>query len=185
MPTQEQRIISAFQAVGTDIKEARTRQGDLTALNTTARSSLVAAINEVRALAMAGGGGGEGGGAPIDDAAGDGDTAVTWSANKIHDEIVARVNALGLQLTAGASAALDTFAELAAAMGNDPSFATTIATGLSNRVRFDASQTLSGAQATQARNNIAAASAAALTALVDAIGNPDADFVAVYNAAKA
>ena len=50
-------------------------------------------------------------------------------------------------------AALDTLNELAAALGNDPAFATTIATALGNRLRYDAAQSLSGAQKTQAQTN--------------------------------
>jgi hypothetical protein len=68
--------------------------------------------------------------------------------------------------------ALDTLAELAAALGNDPNFATTLATQMAARVRFDAAQTLSAAERLQACMNIG-------------VGNPEADFVASYNAAKA
>lgn len=50
-------------------------------------------------------------------------------------------------------AALDTLNELAAALGNDPAFATTIATALGNRLRYDAAQSLSGAQKTQVQTN--------------------------------
>jgi len=50
-------------------------------------------------------------------------------------------------------AALDTLNELAAALGNDPAFATTIATALGNRLRYDAAQSLSGPQKTQAQTN--------------------------------
>ena len=75
-------------------------------------------------------------------------------------------------------AALDTLAELAAALGNDPNFSATLATQIANRVRFDAAQTLTAPQQTQARANIGAQSAAA-------IGDPDHDIVADYTAAKA
>lgn len=50
-------------------------------------------------------------------------------------------------------AALDTLNELAVALGNDPAFATTIATALGNRLRVDASQSLSGGQKTQLQTN--------------------------------
>lgn len=53
----------------------------------------------------------------------------------------------------GSPAALDTFNELAAALGNDPAFATTIATALGNRLRFDAAQSLTGGQKTQLQTN--------------------------------
>lgn len=163
--TLETKIIAVVQAIGADIKDLRTKQGDLTALSTTAKTSLVAAINELYGLLGSSG-------AVIDDGATDGATSVTWSANKIFDTIEAAKTAVKSDLTGGASAALDTLAELAAALGDDPNFAATIATGLSSRVRFDAAQTLSAAQKLQACNNIG-------------VGDPEHDFAADYAAAKA
>lgn len=163
--TLETKIIALAQAVGADIKDLRTKQGDLTALPTTAKTSLVAAINELYGLLGSSGD-------VIDDAATDGATAVTWSANKIFDTIEAAKAAVKNELTAGAATALDTLAELAAALGDDPNFAATIAGEISNRVRFDAAQTLSAGQQLQACNNIG-------------VGNPEHDFVADYTTAKA
>lgn len=102
---------------------------------------------------------------------------VTWSADKIFDAIEAAKTAVKNDLTAGAAAALDTLSELAAALNNDPAFAATIAAEIANRVRFDAAQVLDATQQNQARSNIGAYGAAE-------IGNPDADLVAAYNAAK-
>ena len=172
--TLEQRLIALAQAIGADIKALNLAQGSLSTLATTAKASLVAAINELKtALDNAGTGG-----VAIDDAAGDGATAITWSADKIHDTIEAARLAVKNELTDGAGAALDTLAELAAALGNDPNFAATIAAEIANRVRFDAAQTLTAPQQAQARANIGAQSAAA-------IGDPDRDLVADYTAAKA
>lgn len=56
----------------------------------------------------------------------------------------------------GSPAALDTLAELAAAIGDDANFAATMTAALGNRVRYDAAQTLDAGQKTQARNNIGA-----------------------------
>ena len=170
----ESRIIALAQAMGTDVKALTAAQGSLSALNTTAKNNLVAAINELKtALDNA-----VTGGVTINDAAGDGDTTVTWSADKIHDTIEAAKAAVKNELVDGAGAALDTLNELAAALGNDPSFAATIAGEIANRVRFDAAQTLTQPQMAQARANIGAQSAAA-------IGDPDRDLVADYNTAKA
>lgn len=72
----------------------------------------------------------------------------------------ARVTAAVDALVDGAPGALDTLEELAAALGDDPNFATTVTTALANRVRFDAAQTLTAPQQTQARTNIGAASTA-------------------------
>ena len=170
--TLEQRLIALAQVIGADIKALNLAQGSLSTLATTAKASLVAAINELYGLV------GAGGGAAIDDAAGDGATAVTWSADKIHDTIEAAKLAVKNELTDGAGAALDTLAELAAALNNDPNFAATIAAEIANRVRYDAAQTLTAPQQAQARANIGALGAVE-------IGNPDHDFVADYTAAKA
>lgn len=167
----ETKIVALAQAMGTDIKALRLAQGDLTALTTTTKTSLVAAINELVLLVA------NSGGAGIDDDAASGG-AVTWSVDKITSSITAARNALKDELVGGAGAALDTLAELAAALGDNPNFATTIATELGNRVRYDAAQVLTLEQQTQARSNIGAASAAA-------VGDTDRDFVTDYASAKA
>ena len=159
------QIIELAQAIGADVKDLRTKQGDLTSLTTTAKGTLVAAINELK-LALAGAG------AAINDTAGNGATTVTWSADKIFDTIEAAKAAVKSDLTNGAAAALDTLNELAAALGNDPSFATTIATELGNRVRFDAAQALTTPQKLQACTNIG-------------IGDPETNFASSYATAKA
>ena len=172
--TLEQRLIQLAQAIGADIKALNIAQGALTDLDTTTKTSLVAAVNELKGIVD----GLSGGGAVINDAAGDGDTTVTWSADRIFDAIAAASAALKNELTNGAGAALDTLKELADALGNDPSFAATIAAEIANRVRYDAAQALSAPQQAQARDNIGALGAVE-------IGNPDHDFVADYTAAKA
>ena len=162
--TLEARVVALAQAIGTDVKTLTTTVGSLSGLNTTAKSNLVAAINEI-ALAAASATG-------IDDGVTSG--AATWSSNKISSEISGAVS----DLVDGAGATLDTLKELADALNNDPSFATTIATQIANRVRFDDVQVLTAPQKAQACANIGAQSAAA-------IGDPDRDLVADYTAAKA
>lgn len=160
----EARVIALAQQIGADVKALRTSTGDLTTLKTTAKGNLVAALNEL--FGMVGNTG-----AKIDDTAGDGVTTVTWSADKIGDQIVASINSLRTELTNGAAAALDTFGELAKALGNDPNYAATIATALGNRVRFDAAQALTAAQKALACANIG-------------VGDPERDFVADYTTAR-
>jgi hypothetical protein len=160
----EAKIIALAQAIGADIKTARTERGTLSGLSTTAKTSLVAAINELYTLIGAGG-------VAINDAAGDGNTTDTWSANKIFDSIEAAKAAVVNSLTNGAAAAFDTLAELQTALGNDASFAATIATQMGNRVRFDAAQTLTTPQKAQACANIG-------------VGDPEHDFAADYVTAK-
>ena len=172
--TLEQRLILLAQAIGGDIKTLTVAQGSLTSLTTTAKSNLVAAINELKSITD----GLAGGGAAINDAAGDGDTTVTWSADKIFDSIAAAKAALKNELLDGAGAALDTLNELADALNNDPNFAATIAAEIANRVRYDAAQALSEPQKAQARVNIGAQAASD-------VGDTDRDFVGDYNTAKA
>ena len=104
----ETKLVALAQAMGTDVKALRLAQGDLTSLTTTAKTSLVAAINELVSLVA------NSGGADIDDGATSGG-AVTWSVDKITSSITAARNALKDELVGGAGAALDTLAELAAA----------------------------------------------------------------------
>ena len=172
--TLEQRLILLAQAIGADIKALNISQGALIDLNTATKTSLVAAVNELKGIVD----GLSGSSAVINDGAGDGDTTVTWSANKIFDTIAAASAALKDELTDGAGAALDTLNELADALNNDPNFAATIATEIANRVRYDAAQALSAPQQVQARTNIGAQAAAD-------VGDTDHDFVADYTAAKA
>lgn len=57
-------------------------------------------------------------------------------------------------------ATLDTLNELAAALGDDPDFATTVSTALGNRLRVDAAQGLSAPQQAQGRDNLGLGTAA-------------------------
>lgn len=158
--TIEQRIVLLAQAIGADIKLLNAAQGDLAALPTTAKENLVAAITELYGMTN--------GTVRIDDQAGDGAVGVTWSADKIHDTIVASKQALKNELVNGASEALDTLAELGAALGNNSDFAAVMILELANRVRFDAAQTLTNEQKDTARSNIGAASQVDLEAEVTA-----------------
>lgn len=162
--TLETRIIALAEAIGTDVKTLTTKQGNLTALTTTAKTNLVAAINEIAALVA-------GAGASIDDTATNGAADVTWSADKIFDAIAAAKAEVTDSLTNGASAALDTLKELGDALNNDANFSTTIATALTNRIRFDASQALTVEQQAQACENIG-------------VGDNAHDFLLEYVAAK-
>lgn len=152
------RITALAQAIGADIKILTTNQGSLAALTTTTKTSLVAAINEVKAS-------GGGGGATIDDNASD--TSHAWSASKIASYVGTQIS----NLVAGAPTALDTLNEIAAALNNDATSVTGLITAVGNRVRFDAAQTLTSGQQTQACTNLG-------------IGEPDTDLVAIYTTAK-
>jgi hypothetical protein len=158
----ETRIVAAVQQIGADIKDLRVTRGTLTSLSTTNKTSLVLAINELFTLI-----GSISSGAVINDSATNGNTTQTWSADKIFDQI----EAAKTELIGGAPAALNVLGELAAALGNDPNFTTTLTTALGFRVRYDAAQTLSLAQQQQACGNIG-------------IGNPEAAFLTTYTTAR-
>lgn len=162
--TLEQRVTALTQLIAADIKAINNNVGTLSGLSTTAKNNIVAAINEIFTMAQEAG--------AINDAAGSGVTDETWSASKISSSLSDAIAGLRTELTAGAAAALDTFSELAAAINNDPTFASTLATQMSKRVRFDSTQTLTVGEQLQACTNIG-------------IGNPDVDLVAIYNTAKA
>jgi hypothetical protein len=155
------QVSSLATRISTEIKAVRTVMGALSSLTTADKTSLVAAINEVKAATAAASG------------IADGVTAggTTWSSSKINTAI----NAATAALVASSPAALDTLNELAAAMGNDANFATTTANALGNRLRVDASQTLSAAQKTQGQTNLGVPSTAD-------VGDTTTNFVDVFNA---
>lgn len=176
MATLAQRLQDFATAIGTDVKTLRTfltgsASGDLTGLATTAKTSLVAALNEVRQQAVDAA---AAGGAEIDDVTASG--ATVYSSDKTEARITAAVQAL---LGAATPAALDTLDEIANAIGDDENFAATITAALGLRVRVDAAQSFTAPQKAQARSNIGADVTTTET------GNLDQDLVAAYNTAKA
>lgn len=90
----------------------------------------------------------------------------------------AQVSAKVAALVDSAPGALDTLNELAAAIGDDANFASTVTTGLSNRLRFDAAQTLSGAERTQGQTNLNVVSSTD-------IGDTTTNFVNIFETALA
>jgi len=152
---------AALTQIAADIKAARLERGSLTALTTSQKTSLVAAINELKANA-----GGGGGGAGIADGA----TAPTstWSSQKIQQML----DALKANILDGAPAAFDTLKEIAAYIEQDKTGAAAMATSINNRLRFDEAQTLTVPQKKQACLNLG-------------LDDPATDYLALYNAAKA
>lgn len=114
----------------------------------------------------------------INDASATSSLIDVWSANKITAVVEAAKTDVTSTILDSAPGALDTLNELAAALADDPDFASTMNTALGNRVRYDAAQSLSAPQKVQALTNIGA------VATLD-LGNFDYDFVAAYNTAKA
>jgi len=180
------RLSDLAFAIGTDMKAFRvmitgSSQGDLTGLTTTNKNSVVSAINEVNGKAVP---------APPDatvnvkglieiatlaEVTAGTDTTRAVTPEGVRQERIALKNEI---LGAGVPAALDTLDELAAALGDDANFGATVATGLANRLRFDAAQVLTGPQQIQGQDNLGVYSRTQ-------IGDPETDLVAVYTAAKA
>lgn len=159
------QVSALATTIGNAIQADRAARGDLTSLTTTDKSSIVNAINEAVASIS-------GAGATINDAATA--TSSVWSSDKTNTEIGAAVAAL----VNAAPGALDDLNELAAAIGDDANFAATISAELGNRLRYDATQTLSGPQQVQAQANMGA------TSSTD-IGSVTTDFVAAFTTALA
>ena len=149
--------------VATECKSIRSVTGDKTALTTTDKTTLVAAINEIKA-AMASAAG-------ILDTASAGDTSHTWSA----DKIVAQLAAVKSEILSGAPAAYDTLLEIANQLATDDGAIGGLLTAVGNRVAFDQVQTLTAPQKAQAISNIGAILAAD-------VGDVTTNFVTTFEA---
>lgn len=183
----EVRVNALATAIGDDIQTLLSQDGSLAALNTSDKTSLVAAINEVLASGPVGA---LLSSSNLSDLADDSIARTNLdvrSTSQVTAEISAAIAALTLASIGGlteaevdarvqlvvdtAPAALDTLNELAAALGDDENFSTTIATQMGQRVRFDAPQTKTPAEQLQACQNIG-------------VGNNEADFLGTYTTAR-
>lgn len=167
----QNRLTDLTTRIATEIKAIRTlingNMSDLSALTTTAKGNLVAALNELKADVDAAA---SSGGAAINDTGTS--TASVWSSTRTSEAISEAVTAL----VNGAPGLLDTLEELATALGDDPNFAATITTALGNRVRADtAAQGLTLEQQQNARTNIGVLASTE-------IGDPETNFVTTFNA---
>lgn len=162
------RIESLILRLAAEFKAIRRDLGNPTELTTRDQTSLVAAINEVRAL--------------ID---------VTPGLNIIDDEnpnavgttfsasgIVRRLDQLKADILGGADGAFDTLKELQDALASDASGIAALTRALEARVRHDEPQDLTVDAQAQARQNIGAVSA-------EAVGDTEVDFVVVFRDALA
>ena len=156
------RIESLVIRVAQEFNDVRATAGNLASLSTTDKSSLVAAINELKAAVLSA--------TAIDD--NQIATSTTYSSNKI----VSLLDALKADILGGADPAYDTLLELQQALQNDQSGIAAITAAIDKRVRFDAAQTLTVAEQAQALANIGAVAASD-------IGDTATDFVAIFNAA--
>ena len=162
------RIESLVLRLAAEFKTIYGQVGTLANLSTTDKTNLVSSINELRSqiLVLAG--------ITVIDDANSAATSTTFSASKI----TGLLDALKADLLGGADAAFDTLKELQTAILSDESGIAALLTAVDKRVRFDATQSLTAPEQTQARQNIGAIAAAA-------IGDPETDFVLVFEAALA
>lgn len=166
-------LTNAFTRVATENKALRTlingNSADLSSLSTTAKTTLVAAINELDAEIAA----------VADGAAGINDAVVgldtTWSSQKTSDEIAQAKN----DILGGAGGAYDTLQELKdlldASDAADDSALAAITTALTKRVRVDAVQAFTEPERQQGRDNLDVYSRAE-------IGDVNTNFVTVFEA---
>lgn len=212
------RLSDLITSIGTDYKQIRTwisgsSTGTLSGLTTTDKSSLVSAINEVKAGAVA---------APdasetvkgiaelatlAEVAAGTDTLRIVTAAGVRQERSALKAEILG----AGVPGALDTLDELAAALGDDANFAASVTTSLAGKQPLDTDLTaiaglVSAADtipyATGAGTWALTPLTAAARALLDdtdvatmrttltvysqtEMGNPETDLVALYTTAKA
>jgi hypothetical protein len=134
LETLATRVATEFKTIRTSL--TGNASGSLAALTTDQKGSFVAAINEldaaIEALASAEGG------ATINDSTTSG--AQVWSSSKTSTEISAAIAAL----IDSAPGVLDTLNELAAALGDDPDFATTISGQIAGKVSLTGDETIAG-----------------------------------------
>lgn len=171
------------------IRDAQGQRGSLT---TTDKDSLVDAINEVVASLAALRQVVESK-TEIDDSVA---TATNvWSALKTTTKISESCAAVKNEILNGAGAAYDTLSELATLITTNQSAIQALQGIAAGHVKFDAAQSLTAAQKTQARSNIDAAStaevaeakkagtdaSAALETFKGEVGDPHIDLVSIFN----
>ena len=175
MATLQVRLSDLATRVATEVKSLRVllngNAADNSALITTAKGNLVAAINEVKAQANSLA---ASGGATINDAS-TASTTQTYSVTKILTSISEAQAAVKAEILGGAGAAYDTLQELKDLLDGAETDLTSLTTALGNRLRFDAAQSLTAQQKVQANTNMGSLS------LIQA-GDPDTNLVAVFEA---
>lgn len=164
----QNRIESLVLRLAAEFKTIYGQVGTLANLSTTDKINLVSAINELRLQIET-----VDGKTVIVDA-NSASISTTFSASKI----TSLLDALKADLLGGADAAFDTLKELQDAIQSDQTGIAALLAAVNARVRFDAAQALTAEEQIQARNNIGAMSATA-------VGDPETDFVAIFESALA
>ena len=118
------RITALINSIATDIKDVYAKIGNLNTLQTTTKSSLVGAINEIKAS----------GGLQINDSTPSAST--TFSGTAIDSKIATAKTEVKNEILGGASAAYDTLQEIQAQMEADDTAAASLTTAVSQRPTY-------------------------------------------------
>ena len=118
------RITALINSIATDIKDVYAKIGNLSSLQTTTKSSLVGAINEIIAS----------GGLQIDDTTPS--TSTTFSGTAIDSKIATAKTEVKNEILGSASAAYDTLQEIQAQMEADDTAASALTTAVGQRPTY-------------------------------------------------
>jgi hypothetical protein len=148
--TLTSKLNSLVTAIAASVKGVKTlvngNVADNSALTTIVKTNLVAAINEVNAKSQI----------AIDD--GTTATSSVWSSSKTSASISSGI----ASVVAAAPAAFDTLIEIATELQSNQTASTSMLAAINNRLRFDAAQSLTAPQQTQALANIGGQDAASI-----------------------
>lgn len=118
------RITALINSIATDIKDVYAKIGNLNTLQTTTKSSLVGAINEIKAS----------GGVQINDSTPSAST--TFSGTAIDSKIAKAKTEVKNEILGSASAAYDTLQEIQAQMEADDTAAASLTTAVGQRPTY-------------------------------------------------
>ena len=118
------RITALINSIATDIKDVYAKIGNLSSLQTTTKSSLVGAINEIKSS----------GGLQINDSTPSAST--TFSGTAIESKIATAKTEVKNEILGGASAAYDTLQEIQGFIENDSSATAALVTAVADRVKY-------------------------------------------------
>ena len=118
------RITALINSIATDIKDVYAKIGNLSSLQTTTKSSLVGAINEIKSS----------GGLQINDSTPSAST--TFSGTAIDSKIATAKTEVKNEILGSASAAYDTLQEIQAQMEADDTAAASLTTAVGQRPTY-------------------------------------------------
>ena len=118
------RITALINSIATDIKDVYAKIGNLSSLQTTTKSSLVGAINEIKASGVL----------QINDSTPSAST--TFSGTAIDSKIATAKTEVKNEILGGASAAYDTLKEIQAQMEADDTAAASLTTAVGQRPTY-------------------------------------------------